>query len=503
MFELIPADWKSNWDFIGTIVGIFLAIPGGIYVVLVWCRRSIRTRVTNAKWRKVRIWQLNRLSKATTANEPELRLSKLLSTTFDSGIRDIERQFDSFFGSSLLSRQSFDRCLQFAFIYPMFLFFLAWVLGGSGGIGSLAFLPNAPFTNRLIVALPLFLVLGLFILFIYKKGAEKLGQIATPRTNQNASKNPRLSGFFQNSIETSIYALLVAGAGIGAISVANIVTVNDLNTGAGTFAFAAAIAIAVAGAITFAISGIGAGIYAVGGAAFVSVTFAIVGTTYENPALFNSGLTILLFYTFLPLINAALDWLSWATTRKLLRFVKKKERTPMNPRTVIGHLFFDICAAFGFFLLLAIVIPNAIEAFNFLISAFNAKRINWLPFLEEAQENPWTSGIMVTGMLLTTLLTTIIHLGHSAAALFLACKPNKLQLINLLQELNESEGADQEFPAERATTLIQMHAIWVFSGIALAGFLLVGVWYLLGSLFGFYPGFFIDVALWGVYWWGH
>ena len=67
---------------------------------------------------------------------------------------------------------------------------------------------------------------------------------------------------------------------------------------------------------------------------------------------------------------------------------------------------------------LALALPLAIEGMNSLISLLGGAPIDWRAMLATARAAPFTEGLMVTGMVLTTLLPTLIHLALGLGGLF-------------------------------------------------------------------------------------
>ena len=122
----------------------------------------------------------------------------------------------------------------------------------------------------------------------------------------------------------------------------------------------------------------------------------------------------LILYTFLPVINAVVDWLSWAVTRW---FVRKAARQGSLGWVFVEALA-DILAACFCLILLAALLPNVLALYDHYIAAEGAEA-HWDRMAQTAVLDPFGAGLLVTGMLLTTLVPTAIHLWIGVRGLFL------------------------------------------------------------------------------------
>lgn len=167
----------------------------------------------------------------------------------------------------------------------------------------------------------------------------------------------------------------------------------------------------------------------------------------------------------MPLFNAALDWGSWWVSRVFI-----KRGLAGGAGRVVLDLTWDGLAALGFMLALVLVLPLGIEFMNSLV---DGAELDWRAMAVDAAADPWGQGLMVTGMVLTTLLPTFLHVVtglfavgiHGAAGRWLA---------------DQLEG-DPAHPGSRVGPAIG--ALWTTLYVALLGagvvLLIAGVLWLL------------------------
>ena len=156
---------------------------------------------------------------------------------------------------------------------------------------------------------------------------------------------------------------------------------------------------------------------------------------------------ILLFYVLLPLLNALADAVSIVFTRL---FLSKAMQPSIGWTKIAINLLIDTVIAFACLTFLAFALPFAIEAFNAAIAVAGIPQVEWRSLLETARRAPFTEGLMVTGMLITTLLPTVVHLAVGGAALATAWqRPNPRHLDILRRWAGPVDGKPAAMPAER------------------------------------------------------
>ncbi len=169
---------------------------------------------------------------------------------------------------------------------------------------------------------------------------------------------------------------------------------------------------AAIGAAVGATVGIGIGCAVV---VFIASAFSV--DLYFDLISKNVYLTI--FLSVLPLLNCLVDYLSWGISRWFLRHIASNEHIL---KTVIYSVL-DVLFALLFLLMLAFLLPFILEWIIYL-----TKRAVHIPsYLEHFRNDPFGKGLGITGMFVTTLLPTTIHLVIALGAI---CLPiPKLRII--------------------------------------------------------------------------
>jgi len=122
-----------------------------------------------------------------------------------------------------------------------------------------------------------------------------------------------------------------------------------------------------------------------------------------------------LFWLFLPVTNATLDWVSWCVSRWLAaKLVGNRGWV-----RIFGHLFADLVLATMFLFTMAAILPMAFAATDQLGQFANAsQRIGISAQLGRTVVSPFgPNGIWITVMLLSTLVPTVLHMGAALAAI--------------------------------------------------------------------------------------
>jgi hypothetical protein len=134
--------------------------------------------------------------------------------------------------------------------------------------------------------------------------------------------------------------------------------------------------------------------------------------------LFNLNLHSLLFliiviYITVPFTNAILDLISITISRVLIRYlIRTKYRI-----LAFCHLLIDIVLAVILLYILAFILPFLIQLMNHGLNAIGQDVVQLYTYFSLAEHDPFGAGIMVTGMILTTLVPTALHLGLAIWAL--------------------------------------------------------------------------------------
>ena len=273
-----------------------------------------------------------------------------------------------FFGQNLLGWRAFDRCLLLALVYPIFLLLLAWLFGAAPSLGGEPlFDAGLAWPQRAMVVVAA-VVTGFSVWWTLR-----LHVAIAARLRRALPKRFQQHPFADFVSKVFVICAVLAGA------VAVVVAVGVAIVGAG--------AVVVGGAVAVVGAGVGA----------VAVTAIMV-----------------VLYVLLPLANAALDWLSWAVSRRLLLHLIGRG-ADAGVGTILWHAAADLIAAVGLLIGLAVLLPFMVQVINMVSVLTGLPPIEWWEYLAAAQRVPFGEGLFVTGMLLSTLLPTA---GHFLALMF-------------------------------------------------------------------------------------
>lgn len=364
-------------------------------------------------------------------------------------VRRFSDWLSSWFGRRW-SAQAFERCLAIAFVFPVALFLMASLLHGykNGQIGIMAVLS---YLGGMIL-------LAALLAWLFRLGYLRVSHIWSRMGGDN------------DLAETIARIVLGAFAVIFAFAIAFAVA----SSLAGEFADAWTVVIAIIGgfafAIAFAVAFAFAGIWA-----FAIALLLVTGIALTMAKQF--AFFLLLFFIILPVINALMDWISWAVTRFLLSWIEK------TPQGIAGYLLTgllvlsNILAALLFVLLLTVLLPVSLEAVDQLLSIFGRDSFDWRSVALQAVEAPWDEGLFVTGMLLTPLVPCIAHLTIGLAAIFAPFTPRASALRG--ETAGETPGvADHNNPADtqnRLAMIVYISRLWYIPSLAISLGIFAGI----------------------------
>lgn len=378
---------------------------------------------------------------------------------------------ENWFGKKYFSWQAYDRCLTIAFIYPIWLLIIAWMFGGTGELGSLKLLDNQITIGQKVFEVSLLVISTLYFFYWLVK---KNGGIWIANKLLTSLKKPNILLKINHTLPNNppkISMLALIGALVGALVGAVIGVVALVDSGAlagalaaaGLLALTAALAVAgtkaktlagtVAGALILALVLTLFGALAIAGAIMGTINGTITliefltgagvgaGTLTEPVSEFLTiavtgteiGLSLAIFLALLPILNALLDWLSLATSRYLISHVLNQRNK--NWLMLLKHIILDIALAVIFMLSIATLIPISLQATNLILAFFEFELIlSWKLLLDQTRQEPFTQGLLVTGMLFTTLIPTFLHLILCVLALLCPVIPYwlKARLFNWL-----------------------------------------------------------------------
>ncbi len=343
-----------------------------------------------------------------------------------------------------MSWQAFNLSLLLAYVYPFLMFLLAYsYFGGTGDFSGVHWFPvNSPWRAALFPAVVLYASFFFFI-FKYSDQCDAWG----------GNQFERLG--LKPSVAKQLWRMLM-GLGVAAIvkglwpasSLFQIILVGIGGYMIGAFAFAGAFA--VAGAVAVAVT--------------VAVAVAVAGD-------YTISLLVAFFFLALPLLNALLDYLSWAVSR----FFLEQTLTAPNIIIIALEIFADAILAVVFLLLFCVFLPAIGLGLDTLYSHWhNAKGIsaqtNWRDYVVVAALYPWGKGLMITSMLFSTLLPTFLHLLLASSAI----------VIHALQGEKLAAFLQKYPPESKIHNLIA--SLWLYGYVLLALGLLIGFFWLATTL---------------------
>jgi len=345
-------------------------------------------------------------------------------------IRRFQTWLHDWFGPAW-SIQAFERCVAIAFVFPVALFLLASLFTGykNGQIG----------TSELLLFLLGVAVTGAVIRLLFQ-----LLYWSAQRAWRRIGGDPELAEVITRIVLGAFavvfaFAIAFAVASSVAGSFSDIGTVAFAIIGGFAFAFAFAVAFAVAGVWAFAI-------------ALILVT-GVALTMAKQFAFF-----LLLFFIILPVLNAVMDWGSWAVMRYFLNPIGKAPDGPLGVGVVLLVLVIDTIAALFFVVALAALIPVGLELADLLLSVFGRETFDWRALAARTVRSPWDEGLFVTGMLLTPLVPSIANMTLGFAALFV---PLTLGAKQAVQDIGDpSEVRLDDAQKRRIATTVHRSRLW-------------------------------------------
>ncbi len=372
------------------------------------------------------------------------------------------------------SGQAFERCVAIAFVFPVALFLLANVLAGykTGKISIGEVLLYLFWAVMLSIA-----VRALFH-FSYWFLRRKWSSFGGDRELADLVTRIVLGAF------AVVFAFAIAFAVASSLAgeVSNVGTVAFAIVGGFTFAFAFAIAFAFAGLWAFLI-------------ALILVTI-IALTMAKDFAFF-----LMLFFVILPVLNAVMDWLSWAVTRFNISMMEIASPGIAGAVLVVFIFMVDIAAAVMFVMVLSMLLPIGLELVDKLLSIFGRDSFEWRAAAAQAVHSPWDEGLFVTGMLLTPLVPTVATIAVGLASLVAPFTPGSSAVVETIPAGEEAAppAADE---TRFITRVIYLSRLWYVPAVALAIGVFLLIWWVLDQFDVPVATFLYDLALCSTVW-GH
>jgi len=329
---------------------------------------------------------------------------------YQFAIRDLNMWLDDWFGPST-SGQAMERCIAIAFVYPAVLFVVTLIVAGAAR-GEIA-----------LHEVGIFIAVTLVASYLARRAF---------RAAYRASTNFwRFVGGDSGLIRLIARVVLGATAVILAFAIAFVIA----STVAGAFAEAGTIVLAIIAA--FALAFTLAGVLATAGTAAAMVLMLVLTVA----ALAFSGkfaFLLLLFFVLLPMLNALLDWVSWIVTRFFLQRVARVSSSLSGAGLLVLELTADLAAAIVLFLGLVVLLPNGIEVINAVLSVTGRAPFDWQDVVQRANAAPFSEGLFVIGMLITTLLPTFIHFTRGMTGVAAAWTPGAAEAAAGLRDWSDN-----------------------------------------------------------------
>ena len=345
------------------------------------------------------------------------------------------------------SGQSFERCVAIAFVFPVALFLVASVLFGYKN-------------GRVSFGEVLLFLFGVAMVSVIIGSLFRLGYWFARRMWRKIGGDSELAELIARIL---LGAFAVVFAFAIAFAVASSLAGELSDAGTVVFAILGGFAFALAFAIAFAFAGVWA--FAI---ALVLVT--IIALTMAKEFAFF----LLLFFVILPILNAMMDWLSWAITRFHVSFIEAASPDWKGALIVAVFLTAEVITSVLFVAMLAVLLPIGLELADLLLSVFGRDSFDWRAAATQAVRSPWDEGLFITGMLLTPLVPTIATFTIGLVALAAPYTPGTARAVNAISDHPDGKPSPEEVRLVSRT--IYMSRLWYLPALLLSVGVFLGVW---------------------------
>lgn len=371
------------------------------------------------------------------------------------------------------SGQSFERCVAIAFVFPVALFLIASLLYGYKN-------------GRVSIGEVLLFLFGVAMVSVIVGSLFRLGYWLARRMWRRIGGDSELAELIARIL---LGAFAVVFAFAIAFAVASSLAGELSNAGTVIFAILGGFAFALAFAIAFAFAGAWA--FAI---ALVLVT--VVALTMAKEFAFF----LLLFFVILPILNALMDWVSWAITRFHISFIERASPGWKGALIVAVFLTAEVATSVLFVAMLAALLPIGLELADLLLSVFGRESFDWRVAATQAVQSPWDEGLFVTGMLLTPLVPTIATFTVGLASLAAPYTPGAGRAVNAVSDHPDANPSPEEVRLVSRT--LYLARLWYLPALALSVGVFIGVWAAIHSSGIPVAGLLRDLALCSTAW-GH
>lgn len=330
------------------------------------------------------------------------------------GAARFERWLDEWFGRPW-STQAFERCLAIAFVFPVALYMLAALITG--------FRQNRVTPVELLALGAGAIVFALFVRWLFMAIFWGVRGIWS-RTGGDSETAVSIARLMLGAFAV-VFAFAIAFA------VASSLAGDFTDAGMVVFAILGGFAFAFGFAVAYAI----AGIWAV-----VLAAVAVIVVVHATAELF--AFYMLLFFILLPVVNALIDWVSWATTRAILARIAALPNRLGSAFIAGALLLLNLVAALALVALLAALLPNTLEIVSAISTLLGAGQLDWQGLARSSLALPWSEGLFVTGMLLAPLLAPLSHFTVALMTLLAPWTPGAGRAVHALDAGRIGDAGD-------------------------------------------------------------
>lgn len=335
----------------------------------------------------------NKLSDPNTL-QPRIRnlVTRSWANRYHSLIGALTRKLDEFY-SEPFSIEAFQRCISIAVFYPLGLYFLAWASNPALKFHGYSILPDVK--SPLIAWMILVTTSVLF--FIFLKFLKNLDIQSKLRLRLEKA------GYTTKKAEHLVRGILLISIALFFWIVTSLTDPLNLS-GIRLFSLFAAFSVVVT-VMNWTSS-------------FYVIPFFLIFGIAVNSPFYDFGqisLFILLFGGVFPIINAFFDFISLYWSRFFLERAKKRR----GHGWFLVHIFVDAIIAIILLITLLMGIAVIYKLLALIPMKLPLEQFNPIYLAALAAVDPWGEGLYLTGMLITTLIPTIIHISLVLAAVSL------------------------------------------------------------------------------------
>jgi hypothetical protein len=199
-------------------------------------------------------------------------------------------------------------------------------------------------------------------------------------------------------------------------------------------------------------------------------------------------------------VNASVDWLSWGITRFLLRRAESAKLSLLGGLEIAGAVLGTFLSGATLMVLLAALLPNALEGLNVLFGLAKLPRFDWQAMVAKAVSEPWTGGLFVTGMLMTAIVPASSHLVVGLAGVLARLTPGAHTAAETIMSHPEAPLSAKELAPVKLTLIFSR--VWYFVAAAIAAGVIAAASWLIWYTHAPVAEFLSNVAL-GATCWSH